>query len=151
MGPVILVIYYFGHTALLVLDKVVSYEHHIVGVVLHIFLVVDIFIEHLPLANNIHDLVLNNHLFKHRVVGMETVVLIHAAFVEVDTLIVGVVGTVYTVADFLLCVGVGFGQVVYLGFEQDSSCSSGFVPPSFFVATRHCWRTCVLHVAVDTC
>ena len=35
----------------------------------------------------------------------------HAALVEVDTLLVGVVGTVDTVEAVLLCVGVVFGQV----------------------------------------
>ena len=73
----------------------------------------------------------------------------HAKLVEVDTVVVGVVGTVDTVEAVLFCVGVGFSQVVYLGFEQDSSCSSGFVAPNFFVVTRHYWRICLLRVAVD--
>ena len=55
---------------MLLLDKVVSYDHNIVGVVLHIFLVVDIDPVQLPLANNFHNLVLDNHLFEHRVVNM---------------------------------------------------------------------------------
>ena len=111
MGTGILGNYYFGHTAGLVLDKVVSYDHHIVRSVLYIFLVVDIALVNLPLANNVHDLVLDNHLSKYRVFGMEPVVEIHTALVEVDTLVVGVVRTVDNVEAFLLCVGVGFGQV----------------------------------------
>ena len=35
----------------------------------------------------------------------------HDALLEVDTLVVGVVGTVDTVEDFLFCVGVGFDQM----------------------------------------
>ena len=72
MGPGIIVLgnYYFGHTAVLVLDKVVSYSHHIVGAVLHIFLVVDIALGQLPLANNFHNLVLDKHLVEHRFVSM---------------------------------------------------------------------------------
>ena len=38
------------------------------------------------------------------------------ALVEVDTLLVGVVGTVYNVEAVLLWVGVGSYQVGYLGF-----------------------------------
>ena len=96
----------------MVLDKVGSYDHHIVGVVLQIFPVVDISLGQLPLANNIHDLVLDNHLFENRVVGMEPVVAIHSELVEVDTLVVGFVGTVDTVESGMLCVRVVFGQVV---------------------------------------
>ena len=70
MGPGILGNYYFKKTAVLVLDKVVRYHHHIVGEVLHIVLVVHIALGQLPLANNVHNLVLNKHLFEHRVVGM---------------------------------------------------------------------------------
>ena len=42
MGPGILVLgnYYFGHTAVLVLDKVVRYNHHSVEAVLHIVLLI---------------------------------------------------------------------------------------------------------------
>ena len=43
---------------------------------------------------------------------MEPVVEMYAAFVGVDTLVVVVVDTVYTVETVLLFVGVGFGQVV---------------------------------------
>ena len=96
----------------MVLDKVVNYGHHIFGAVLHIFPVVDIALGPPPLANNIHNLAFNNHLFEHRVVGIEPVATMHAALVEVDTLVVGVVGTVYNVDDVLLCVGFRFGQVV---------------------------------------
>ena len=135
----------------MVLGKVVSYDPHIVGLVLHIVPVVDIALGSPPLENNVHDLPLNNHLFDHRFVGMETLTVMHAALVEVDTILVGVVGTLDTVEDVLLCVGVGFGQVGYLGFEQYSSCSSGFVAPNVFVVTCHCWRICLLRVAVDTC
>ena len=42
---------------------------------------------------------------------METVVVMHTALVEVDTLVVGVVGNVDTVEAVLLCVGVGSDQV----------------------------------------
>ena len=42
---------------------------------------------------------------------MEFVAAMHAAFVEVDTLVVGVVGTVDTVDAVLLCVGIVFGQL----------------------------------------
>ena len=35
----------------------------------------------------------------------------NAALVEVDTLVVGVVGTLYTMEAVLLCVGVRFGQM----------------------------------------
>ena len=149
MGPGILGNYYFGHTDVMVLDKVVNYNHHIFGEVLHIVPVVDIYLGPPPLENNVHDLALNKHLFEHRVVGMEPVAAMSAALVEVDTLVVEVVGTVNTVEAVLLCVVFGFGQVGYLGFEQDSSCSSGFVAPKVFVVTRHCWRICLLHVSVD--
>ena len=53
-------------------------------------------------------------------------VVIYNALVDVDTLVVGVVGTMDTVEDVLLWVDVGSYQVGYLGFEQDSSCSSCF-------------------------
>ena len=129
MGPGILGNYYFSHTAVLVIDKVVIYDHHIVGAVLHIFLVVDIALGQPPLENKVHDLVLDNHLFEHRVFSMKPVVAMHAELVEVDTVVVGVVGTVDNVETVLLCVGVGSDKVGYLGFEQDSSCSSGFVAP----------------------
>ena len=111
MGPGILGNYYFGHTALLVLDKVVRYNHHIVGAVLHIVLVVDIALGQLSLANNVHDLVLDNHIFEHRVFGVEPVVEMHVALVEVDTLLMGFGGNVDTVEAVWFCVGVGFGQV----------------------------------------
>ena len=150
MGPGILGNYYFGHTDAMVLDKVVNYDHHIVGSVLHIVPVFDIALGPPLLANNVHNLSLDNHLFEHRVGGMEPGVVMHAALVEVDTLVVGVVGTVDTVEAVLLCVGVGFGQVVYMGFEQDLSCSSGSVAPKGFAVTRHCCRICLLRVAVDT-
>ena len=81
---------------------------------------------------------------------MEPVAVMHATLVEVDTLLVGVVGTVDTVEAVLLCVVVGFGQMGYLGFEQDSSCSSGFVAPKVFVVTPYCWRIRLLRVDVDT-
>ena len=42
--------YYFGHTSVMVLDKVVSYEPHIVGLVLHIVSVVDIALGTPPLV-----------------------------------------------------------------------------------------------------
>ena len=41
---------------------------------------------------------------------MDTVAAMNAALMEVDTLVVGVVGNVDTVDAALLCVGVGFGQ-----------------------------------------
>ena len=150
MVPGILGYYYFGHTSVMVLDKVVIYEPRVVWSVLHNAPVVDIALGPPPLANNAHDLALDIHLFEHTVVGMEPVAAMHDALVEVDTLVVGVMGTVDTVEDVLLCVGVVFGQVGYLGFEQDSSCSSGFVAPKVFVVTRHCWRICLLRVAVYT-
>ena len=96
MGPGILGNYYSGHTTLVVLDKVVSYDPLIVGSVLHNFYVVDIALGSPPLANNVHDLALDNHLFEHRVVVMEPVTEMHAALVEVDTLVAGVVGIVDT-------------------------------------------------------
>ena len=111
MGPGILGSYYFGHTAVMMLDKVVSYDPHIVGLVLHIVPVVDILLGSPPLANNSHDLTLNNHLFEHRVVGMEPVAEMNAELMEVSTLVVGVVGTVDNVEAIILCVGVRFGQV----------------------------------------
>ena len=111
MGPGILGNYYFVHTYVVVLDKVVIYDHHIVGEVLHIFPVVDITIGQTPLVNNVHDLILDNHLFEHRVVRMEPVVAMHVALLEVDTILVGVVGTVDTVDDVLFCVGIVFVQV----------------------------------------
>ena len=82
--------------------------------------------------NNVHDLALDTHLFENRVVGMEYMAAMHDSLLEVDTLVVGVVGIVDNVEDVLLCVGVLFGQVGYLCFEQDSSCSSGFVVPKVF-------------------
>ena len=150
MGPGILGNYYFGHNAVMVLDKFVSYDPHIVGLVLHNVPVVDIALGPPPLANNVHDLALDNHLFEHRVVGMEPVAAMHDELVEVDTIVVGVLGTADTVEAVLLCLGVVVGQVVQMDFEQDSSCSSGFVVPDVFVVTRHCWRICLLPVAVDT-
>ena len=111
MGHGILGNYYFGHTAVMVLDKVVSYDPHIFGSVLHNVHVVYIALGLPPLAFNIHDLALDNHLFEHRVVGMEPVALMHAALVEVDTLVVGVVVNVDTGEAVLFCVGVVFGQV----------------------------------------
>ena len=111
MGPGILGNYYFSHTAVLVIDKVVSYDHHIVGVVLHIFLVVDIALGPPPFPNNVHELFLENHLFEHRFFGIEPVAAMYAALVKFDTLVVGVVSTADTVEAVLLCVGVGFGQV----------------------------------------
>ena len=150
MGPGILGNYYFGHTSVMVLDKVVSYDPHIVGLVLHNVPVVDVALGPPPLENNAHDLALDNHLFGHRVVIMEPVTAMHDELVEVDTLVVAVVGTVDTVEAVLLCVGVVFGQVGYLGFEQYSSCSSGFLAPNVFVVTRHFWRISLLRVAVDT-
>ena len=79
--------------------------------VLHNVPVVDIALGPPPLANNVHDFALDIHLFEYRVVGMESVAAMHAALVEVDTLVVGVVGIVDTVEAVLLCVGVVFGQV----------------------------------------
>ena len=63
---------------------------------------------------------------------------------------VGVMVTVDTMEAVLLRVGIVFGQVGYLGFEQDSSRSSGFVAPNVFVVTRHCWEIWLVHVSVDT-
>ena len=111
MGPGILGNYYFSHTAVIVIDKVVSYDHHIVGAVLHILPVVDISLGQLPLVNNVHDLVLDNHIFEHRVVGMEPMASMNAALMDFDKIVVGVVGNVDTVENVLLCVGVVFGQV----------------------------------------
>ena len=81
MGPGILGNYYFSHNAVMVLDKIVSYDPHIVGSVLHNVPVVDIDLGPPPLANNVHNLALNNYIFEHRVVGMEPVAEIHAALV----------------------------------------------------------------------
>ena len=103
------VYYYLGHTAGMVLGKIVSYDPHIVVLVLHTVRVVDIDFGPLPLANNVHNLALNIHLFYHRVVGMESVAAMHDALVEVDNLVLGVVGIVDTVEAVLLCVGVVFG------------------------------------------
>ena len=116
MGPEILGNYSFGHTAVMVLDKVLSYDPHIVGSVLNTVPVVYIALGPLPLANNFHDFDLYSHLFEQRVVGMEPVAAMHAALMEIDTLVVGVVSTVDTVEAVLLCVGAMFGQVIYLGF-----------------------------------
>ena len=77
MGPGILGNNYFVHTSVIVLDKVVSYDPHIFGSVLHNVPVVDISLGPPPLVNNVHDLALDNHLFEHRVVGVESVVLHH--------------------------------------------------------------------------
>ena len=63
MGPGILGDYYFFHTAVMLLDKFVIYYPHIVGLVLHNVHVVDISLGPHPLANNAHDLTLDNHLF----------------------------------------------------------------------------------------
>ena len=95
MGPGILGNYYFGHTDVMVLDKVVSYDPHIFGLVLNIFPVSNIALGPPPLANNVRDLALDNHLFENRVVGMEPVAAMNAALVEVDTLMVGVVGRLW--------------------------------------------------------
>ena len=111
MGPGILGNNYLGHTAVMVPNKVVNYNHHIVGAVLNIVPVVDIALGPPPLENNVHNLALNNHLFEYRVVGMEPVAAMYSALVDVDTLVVGVVVTVDTVEAVLLCVGIGFGQV----------------------------------------
>ena len=62
--------YYFGHTAVTVLGKILRYDPHIVVSVLHNFPVVDITLGMPPLANNVHDLALDIHLFEHWVVGM---------------------------------------------------------------------------------
>ena len=96
----------------MVLYNVLSYDPHIVGSVLNNVRVVCISLGPLPLVNIVHDLDLDNHLFEHRVVGMAPVAEMHAALLEVDTLVVGVVGIVDTVEAILLCVGVVFGQVV---------------------------------------
>ena len=81
---------------------------------------------------------------------MQYVAAMNASLVEVDTLVVGVVGIMDTVESVLFCVGVVFGLIGYMGFEQDSSCSSVFVAPIFVVVTRHCWRIFLLRVAVGT-
>ena len=111
MGSGTLGYYYFGHNAVMVIGKVVSYNPHIVLLVLHNFSVVDIALGTPPLANNVHDLALNIHLFEHRVVGMESVAAMHASLVAVDTLLVGVFGIVDTVEAVLFCVDVVFVQV----------------------------------------
>ena len=79
--------------------------------VLHNFPAVDNALGPPPLANNVHDLSLDIHIFGHRVVGMKYVGAMHAALLEVDTLLVGVVVIVDTLEAVLLCVGVVFGQV----------------------------------------
>ena len=89
--------YYFGYTAVMVLGKVVSYEPQIVVLVLNNVPVVDISLGPPPLTNNFHDLTLDIHLFEHRVFGMEFAAGMHAALVEVDTLLVGVVVILDTV------------------------------------------------------
>ena len=71
MGPGILGNYYFGHTDGMVLDKVVSYNPHIFGSVLHNVPVIDITLWPAPLGNNVHGLALDNHLFEHVFFGME--------------------------------------------------------------------------------
>ena len=63
MGYGTLGYYYFGHTAVMVLGKVVSYYPHIVVSVIHNFLVVDTALGPPPLTNNAHDLALDIHLF----------------------------------------------------------------------------------------
>ena len=63
MGPGILGNYYLGHTDVMVLDKVVNYNHHIVGAVLHIVPVVYIALGTPPSRNNVNNLTLDNHLF----------------------------------------------------------------------------------------
>ena len=88
----------------MVLSKVVSYDPHIFVSVLHNVPVVDIALGPPPLANNVHDLALDIHFFEHRVVGMESVAAMHAALMEVDTLVLGFVGIVDTVEAILLCV-----------------------------------------------
>ena len=149
MGSGTLGYYYFGHTTGMVLGNVVSYDPHIVVSVLHNVPVVDISLGPPPLANNVHNLALDIHLFEHRVVGMESVAAMHTALVEVDNLVGGVVGIVDTVKAVLLCVGVVFGYMGYMGFEQDSSCSSGFVAPMFF-GNSSLLKICLLRVAIDT-
>ena len=109
MGSGTLGYYNFGHTDVMVLGKVISYDHHIFGLVLHNVPVVYISLWPPPLENNVHNLALNIHLFEHRVVGIESVAALHAAFVGVYTLVVGFVGTVDTVEAVLLCVGFFFG------------------------------------------
>ena len=42
---------------------------------------------------------------------MEPVATMHAALVDIDTLVVGVAGNMDTVESVLLCVGIVFGQV----------------------------------------
>ena len=70
MGPGILGSYFFGHTSVMVLDKVVNYDHHIFEAFLLIVPVIDIALGPPPLENNVHCLALDNHLFDHRVVGI---------------------------------------------------------------------------------
>ena len=97
MGPGILGNYYFRHTDVMVLDKVLSYNHHIVGSILHNVPIFDIALGPPPLTNNVHNFALDIHLFEHRVVGMEPMVAMHNALVDIDTLLVGVLITVDTV------------------------------------------------------
>ena len=111
MGYGTLGYYFLGHTAVMVLGKFVIYDPHIVVSVLHNVPVVDIALGPPPLANNVHDLTLNIHIFEHRVVGMESVAAMHAAFVEFDTLVVSFVGIVDNLEADLLYVDVVFGQV----------------------------------------
>ena len=95
---------------MVVIDKVVSYDLHIVGLVLHNVPVVDIALGTPLLANIVHDLALDIHLFDHRFFGMKSVASMHDTLVEFDILVLVVVGTVDTLEVFLLCVGVVFGQ-----------------------------------------
>ena len=64
MGPGILGNYNFSHTYVMVIDKVLSYDFHIVGLVLHNIPVVDIALGPPPLSNNAHDLVHDVHIFE---------------------------------------------------------------------------------------
>ena len=104
--------YYFRHTVVVVLVKVISYYPHIVVSVLHNVPFFYIALGPPPLVNNVHDLALYIHLFEHRVFSMEYVTAMHAALVEVGTLLVGFVVILDTVEAFLFFVGVVFGQVV---------------------------------------
>ena len=88
----------------MVLGMVVSYDPHIFVAVLHTVPVLDIFLGPPPLANTVHNLALDIHIFEHRVVGMESVAVMHSALVGVDTVVVGVVGIVDTVEAVMLCV-----------------------------------------------
>ena len=67
----------------MVLGKVVSYDPHIVGSVLHNVPFVDIALGPPPLTNNVHNLALDIHLFEHRVVGMKYVAVMHVELVEI--------------------------------------------------------------------